>query len=60
MNVLSGAFTLTGNARNIDLQGAAGQPLAAASGFIMHESTLFRVAEVTIPCVVNDMWNEVA
>src|SRR5258705_508171 len=31
MNVLSGAFTLTGNARNIDLLGAAGQPLTAAS-----------------------------
>src|SRR5258708_1051450 len=60
MNVLSGSFTLTGNARNIDLQGAAGQPLAAASGFIMHENTLFRVAQVTIPIIVNDLWQEVA
>jgi len=60
MNVLSGAFTLTGNARNIDLQGAAGQPLGASSGFINHENTLLRVAQVTIPCIVNDLWSEVA
>src|SRR5258706_15784758 len=60
LNGLSGSFTLTGNARNIDLQGAAGQPLGAASGFINHENILFRVTQVTIPIIVNDLCNEVA
>ncbi len=60
MKALSGGFTLGGTVRAVDLLGASGQQLEAASGFLTHENTLFRVAEITIPVIVNDMFTEVA
>jgi hypothetical protein len=59
LEALSENFTLTGNARNVDLFGELGQQLEAVSGFIAHDGKLLRVADITIPCIVNDLWQEV-
>ena len=60
LSAWSGQFTLGGTVRAVDLLGAEGQALEAVSGFIMHDSVLLRVAEITIPVIINDAWDEVA
>ena len=57
---LSDGFTIGGTVREIDLLGAEGESLSAETGFISHDNRLFRVAEITVPCVINDMWTEAA
>lgn len=57
---LSSAFTLSGLARNIDLMGAHGAPLAAKSAYTEIDTKHFRIADIAIPVIINDLWSEVA
>jgi hypothetical protein len=54
----SEGFTLGGTVRNVDIFGAEGEPLAAEAGYIQHDSRLFRVMEITLAIVINDLWAE--
>ncbi|MFH9248235.1 hypothetical protein ACH4LK_22740 [Streptomyces lydicus] len=54
----SGDFTLGGLLRHIDLLGAHGQPLDVQAGYIQQDGALYRVMTITVPCVVNDLWEE--
>ena len=56
----SGAFTLGETVRNIDLLGAFGAPLGARAGYMTIDSHMYRVMTITLPVVVNDMWDQVA
>jgi hypothetical protein len=60
MAALSEGFTFGGTVREVDLLGAEGESLSAESGFIAHDSRTFRVAELTVPVVINDLWDEEA
>lgn len=64
VTVLIGAysadFTLGGTVRNIDLLGQFGSKLGAQAGYITIGGSMYRVMTVTVPCVVNDMWTQVA
>jgi hypothetical protein len=60
LGALSDGFTLGGTVREVDLLGAEGEALAAETGFINHDNRLFRVAEIVIPVVINDLWTEAA
>jgi len=60
LSAWSGQFSLGGTVRAIDLLGMEGTPLAAVAGFIPHDNVLLRVAEITVPVIVNDVWDEVA
>jgi hypothetical protein len=51
----SGNFTLAGTVRDIDLMA-----LRAQTGYLDQDGKQFRVAEITLPIVVNDLWGEVA
>lgn len=51
-------FTGGGVLRCIDLLGIEGQVLEAVPGYITHENTVYRVAEITIPCIIDDLWPE--
>lgn len=60
MNAYAGAFTLGGTVRNVDVLGAHGPGLAAKAGYVNQDGKLFRVMDITLPLIVNDVWNEVA
>jgi len=60
LGAYSADFTLGGTVRNIDLLGEYGQQLRAVAGYVTIGSEIQRVMTVTVPCVVNDMWNQVS
>jgi hypothetical protein len=58
LRAYSGDFTLGALIRNVDLLGAAGTPLGAIAGYVTIDRTLHRVMDITIPCIVNDLWEQ--
>ncbi|MFB4312933.1 hypothetical protein [Actinomadura sp. 21ATH] len=54
----SNDFTLDGLIRNVDLLGASGESLSAQAGYISIDRQLMRVMDLTIPCIVNDLWEQ--
>lgn len=60
MDAYAGDFELGGEARMIDLRGVGGVPMSASAGYINQDSTLYRAMVITLPIIVNDVWNEVA
>lgn len=58
MTAYSGAFTLGGLVRSVDLLGAAGTPLSSQAGYLNQDSKLFRVITITLPVIVNDCWEQ--
>lgn len=65
MTAYSGDFTLGGKVRNVDLLGATpaigsgGGPLQAQAGYLNQDGKLFRVMDITLPLVVNDVWEQI-
>jgi hypothetical protein len=55
----SADFTLGGSVRNIDLLGEYGEKLGAQAGYITIGGVMYRIMTLTIPCIVNDMWEQV-
>lgn len=51
---LLGDFDLGATVRNIDAAGEFGRPMRASWGYAPVSGTMFRVADMTIPVVVND------
>jgi hypothetical protein len=56
LNDYSSDFALGGNARNVDLLGEFGEALSAKAGYLEMDKRMYRVMDITIPIVVNDMW----
>lgn len=56
----SEGFTLGGTVRAVDLLGMHGQPLEARLGYLEMDGQLFRVAEITVPVIVNDAFTQEA
>jgi len=54
----SGDFSLGSNARAIDILGQESRGVAAAWGHVNAGGKLFRVADITVPIIVNDAWTE--
>lgn len=60
LTAYSGAFTLGGLVKEVDLLGEHGTPLAAQAGWVTFaDGQQFRVMAVTATLVVNDAWNQV-
>jgi hypothetical protein len=55
----SGDFSLGGLVRQVDLLGAYGQPLDAQAGYLQQDGTKYRVMDIALPCIVNDLWEEI-
>lgn len=44
--------------RNIDVRGQHGVPLDAVAGYVEQDKKLLRAYTITIPCIVNDLFEE--
>lgn len=62
MTAYSGDFDLGGDAdvREIDLLGAYGTALSAQAGYVEIDRKMYRVMTLTVPVIVNDMFDQVA
>lgn len=53
-------FDLGGEARNVDVFGKWGHPLRVRSGLMNLDGKEFRVFQVIIPVIIDDVWDQVA
>jgi hypothetical protein len=60
MAAYSGDFTLGGLVRQVDLLGTYGDPLSARAGYLAENGAEYRVMTITLPLIVNDLWNQEA
>lgn len=60
LEAYSGDFTLNDTIRSVDLLGATGAGLSAQAGYIDQDNKKYRVVTVTLPLIVNDVWDQVA
>lgn len=60
IGAFTASFTLGGLVRNIDLLGMYGRKLGAQAGYVTIASTMYRIMTVTVPCVMDDLWAQVA
>lgn len=59
-SAFSGDFDFGANVRNVDLLGQWGQGLSGDAGHITITNFSYRVMDITIPLVVNDVWTQEA
>lgn len=60
MGRYSAGFTLGGLISAVDLLGMAGVPLSAAAGYSNLDKSIYRVAAITLPLLVDDLWGQAA
>jgi hypothetical protein len=61
LNAYSGDFTLGGLVAEVDLLGQYGESLRSDSGWLpMGDAGEFRIVDITIPLVINDVWTQEA
>lgn len=53
-------FDLTETVRNVDLLGQHGVELSAVAGYLDVAGTMYRIYDITVPVIVNDMWPQVS
>jgi hypothetical protein len=58
MGRVTAGFTLGGLVRSVDLLGIHGAPLSAAAGYITVQQTMYRCLTITLPLIVNDVWDQ--
>lgn len=54
----SSGFTLGGLIREVDLLGEHGEPLSIQFGYVNIDHRLFRIADVTIPLIADDCFDQ--
>lgn len=53
-------FDFGGLIRNVDLLGSTGvAALNAQAGYVEQDNTMFRIYDITVPCIVNDIWPQI-
>ncbi len=62
LGAYSGDFDFGGEAdvRSVDLLGMYGESLSAQAGYITISNRMYRVMTVSIPVIINDLWEQVA
>lgn len=58
MTAYNGDFTLDGAIRDVDIFGRYTQGLRVTAEYFKPEGTLFRVLTITLPLIVNDVWEQ--
>lgn len=56
MGAITNDFRLGGAVRSVDLLRQHSTGLAGVPGYITHDGHMYRVIDVMIPCLVNDVW----
>lgn len=56
----AGDFELGGLIRVVDIRGMEGTALAAVAGYLTQGGVTYRVITITLPVIVNDVWQEAA
>ena len=59
MAEFGGGFTLGGIVREIDLLGQHSSGLGAKPGYVTQNNVVYRVMDMTVPIIVNDLYAEV-
>ncbi len=59
LTAYSGDFTLDGLVRNVDLLGAESPGLSWVAGYVDVGGTKYRCMTVTVPLIINDLWEQV-
>lgn len=60
MRAYVGDFELGGTVRQVDVFGSHGAVLESRAGYIRQDDATLRVITITLPVIVNDLWDEVA
>ncbi|MFJ5984308.1 hypothetical protein [Lentzea sp. NPDC092896] len=60
MKVLSNDFELDRMVRNIDLLGQTDKRLESDFGYLQYEDTWYRIGEITVPLIINDVYEQEA
>lgn len=60
LTAYSGDFDLGGNARAIDLLGMEGAALSANAHYMNLSGVIFRVMDIAVPVLLNDVWDQTA
>jgi hypothetical protein len=61
MTALHGDFTLGGLVRTVDLLGmSSADGVAGEAGYLNQDGKLYRVMVITVPVLVNDLWDQEA
>jgi hypothetical protein len=60
LGAYSGDFELGGEVRNVDLLGQTESRLSARAGYLAQDGKLYRVMTITLPLIVNDIWQQAA
>lgn len=58
MALFAANFTFTSLIRNVDLLGAYGQRMRGQLGYLTQDNTTYRVMDILLPLVVNDLFPE--
>lgn len=54
-----GDFELGGLVRNVDVFGEHGDQLGAKAGYLPQDNRLYRVMDITLPLICNDLWSQI-
>lgn len=52
-------FDFGGIIRNVDLLGQFGIKLSAQSGYLPVQDGIYRIIDIQVPCLVNDIWPQI-
>jgi hypothetical protein len=60
MAAVSADFSLDGLVRNVDLLGYEGAPMDGQPGYLNQDNKIFRVGDITVAMIVNDVFDQAA
>lgn len=52
-------FDFDGLIRNVDLLGQSGVGMESNAGYLELGGTMYRIIDINVPCIVNDVWEQV-
>lgn len=60
MDAYAGDFTLGDEARAVDILGSDGPSLSVQTGYLEVDRSLYRIVDITLPILINDVWEQVS